>query len=71
MQIYGERLREYRNRNAMTQTDIATKLKMPQSNYSRLEKGEQDIKLSMIIHICKTLNISADWLLGLTEENQE
>lgn len=65
MYNYGNKLKEYRDKNGLTQTEIAVKLGMPQSNYSRLEKGEQDIKLSMIINICKTLNISANWLLDL------
>ena len=68
MYKYGNKLKEYREKNGLTQVGIADKLGMPQSNYSRLEKGELDIKISMLLNICQTLNVSADWLLGLTEE---
>lgn len=71
MQVYGERLKEYRIKNNLTQTQAAIILSMPQSNYSRLEKGEQDIKLSMILLICNRFKISADWLLGLKENENE
>lgn len=70
MQIYGNRLKEYRKREGLTQLEVAEMLSMPQSNYSRLEKGEQDIKLSMILHICSTLNLSTDWFLGITPETE-
>ena len=68
MNKYGERLKEYRKRNGLTQSAMAEKLSMPQGNYSRLEKGEQDIKLSMIMNICESLNIGTDWFLGLSDE---
>lgn len=68
MNKYGERLKEYRKRNGLTQSAMAVKLSMPQGNYSRLEKGEQDIKLSMIMNICESLNIGTDWFLGLSDE---
>lgn len=71
MHKYGERLKEYRNRNGLTQIAMAERLSMPQSNYSRLEKGEQDIKLSMIIHICSTLNIGTDWFIGVSDDYED
>ena len=71
MHKYGERLKEYRNKNGLTQIAMAELLSMPQSNYSRLEKGEQDIKLSMIIHICSTLNIGTDWFIGVTDNYED
>lgn len=71
MNMYGERLKEYRKRNGLTQNAMAEKLSMPQSNYSRLEKGEQDIKLSMIENICVSLDISADWFLGFSDEYED
>ena len=68
MYTYAKKLKEYRTKRKLTQMQLAEKLQMPQGNYSRLEKGEQDIKFTMIMHICKTLNVSSDWLLGLNQE---
>lgn len=63
MYYYGEKLKEFRKLYSLTQIDLAQILGMPQGNYSRLEKGEQDIKLSMILLICERLNVSPNWLL--------
>lgn len=71
MNKYGERLKEYRKKNGLTQIAMAEILSMPQGNYSRLEKGEQDIKLSMIINICETLDVGADWFLGISDEYED
>lgn len=70
MHIYGKRLKEYRERNKLTQNDMSRLLELKQGNYSRLEKGTQDIKLSMILNLCEKLNLSADWLLGIGEREE-
>ena len=71
MQKYGQRLKEYRKMKNITQKEAAEMLQMPQGNYSRLEKGEQDIKLSMIEHICETFDMSIEWFLGYTDITDE
>ena len=68
MYIYGIRLKQTRLNQKATQEQFAKMLGLPQPNYQRLERGVLDIKISMLINICKTLNLSADWLLGLQEE---
>lgn len=68
MFIYGNRLKQTRLNAKKTQAEYALILGMEQPNYQRLERGTLDIKISMLINICSKLNISADWLLGLTEE---
>lgn len=68
MHIYGKKLKEYRQKNNLTQNQAAEILGLPQSNYCRLEKGEQDIKYTMILQICTKFKISADWLLDLEKE---
>lgn len=67
---YGKKLKQYRQNNKLTQEETAKILGMTQSNYSRLEKGELDIKISQLLNACNKLNVSADWLLDLdTSEN--
>ena len=67
MYIYGSRLKQLRNTEGMTQSEYAQRLGMEQPNYQRLERGTLDIKISMLINICTTFGVSADWLLGLSE----
>lgn len=62
------RFKELRQRLGLTQGEIADKLGMHQTAWGRFETGKvPDPRATTIIHICKTLDISADWLLGLTE----
>lgn len=68
MFIYGIRLKQTRLNAQKTQAEFAQILGMEQPNYQRLEQGKLDIKISMLLNICTKLNVSADWLLGLTEE---
>lgn len=68
MYSYGAKLRQYRQRNNLTQKEIAGQIGLTQSNYSRLEKGELDIKLSMILTICKKLHLTANDLIEIGED---
>ena len=65
MKNYGERLRAARKRNGLTQTELAERLGITQKSYQRMETGNHDLKMSTIQQLCKTLDISADWLMGL------
>ena len=67
MKSYVERIRELREDNDITQTEIAKYLETTQQVYSRYEKGENEIPVRHIISLCKYYNISADYILGLTD----
>ena len=72
MENYGERLRAARTMKKLTQTELAERLGITQKSYQRMETGNHDLKMSTICKICKTLDISADWLIGLsTSMNRE
>lgn len=69
MTIEQIRLKEARLRRGYTQAEIAQKLNVTQQAYQKLETGKTvDMRISTIKRICKILEISADWLLGLNEE---
>lgn len=65
---YHKRLRELRLRNNETQQQIARLLQTSQQAYLRYEKGINEIPVHRIITLCKHYNISADYLLCLTDE---
>lgn len=63
------RFKELRLKLGMTQPEIAEKLGVKTAMWQKLESGRTpDPRTSTIANICKTLDISADWLLGLKEE---
>lgn len=69
MEITQMRFKELRLNLGLSQAEIAEKLGMHQTAWGRFETGKvPDPRASTIQHICKTFNVSADWLLGLDEE---
>ena len=62
------RLRELREINDLTQAEFASQIGMLQQQYSRYEKGEREPQLKHIRRICRKFKVSADWLLGLDQE---
>ena len=54
-------------RGGLTQTAFAKKLGIPQNTYHRYEKGERVPDIKALSKISKSLNISADELLGLAD----
>ena len=68
MKYYTERLRELRDYNQIAQKEIAEKLGISQQHYSMYETGKRVLNAEQIILICKEYNVSADYLLGLTDD---
>lgn len=65
---FHERLRETRSDMDKTQADMAAALGIPQQQYSRYECGQNEMPLRYLEAVCKTLGVSADYLLGLPKD---
>lgn len=65
---YMNNLRMLRAKHKLSQSEIAEILETTQQHYSCYENGKNEIPVRHIIKICKHFGISADWLLGLTED---
>lgn len=61
---FGQRLRQYRIRNHMTQDDLAEKIDTATSSISHLENGTHSPSLKTLIKLCNTLGIGVDDLLA-------
>lgn len=64
-------MKKLRNNLGMTQTQIAEKLGMTYQEYQKIENGKTIIRADKLLHICMTLCVSADWLLGLNIDTQK
>ena len=62
------RIKEIRKEKNLSQGQIAKKIGMEQTQYSRYERGENEIKVNVLIEICKALNVSADYILELSDD---
>ena len=63
-----DNLKKIRIERGLSQMDIAEVLDTTQQVYSRYELGTNEIPVRHVITLCKFYGISADWLLGLTDE---
>lgn len=61
------RIRDIREDNDYTQTQIAKLLNCTQQTYSRYENGEITIDIDSLAILAKFYNTSVDYLLGLTD----
>ena len=65
---YTERLQWVRDCKNETQKEVAEYLGIKQQQYARYEKGINIMPITYLPKICEYLDISADYLLGLTDE---
>lgn len=63
---YTQRLEDLRKDKDLTQEQVATLLGLKREQYRRYETGMNEIKASFIIKVCKLYNVSADYVLGIT-----
>lgn len=68
MKKFIERLVEMRNELNLSQVDLAAKVGVTSICISRWETGVRIPNAISIIALCKALNCSADYLLGLSDE---
>lgn len=66
--IAGNRLKEFRKKNKITQEKLAKELNTNQSVIANYEKGRNFIATPFLYTICQKYNISADYLLGKIDE---
>ncbi|MBQ7971540.1 MAG: helix-turn-helix transcriptional regulator [Clostridia bacterium] len=61
-----KRIRDLREDNDLTQTQIAKELNCSQQVYSNYELGQRDIPTDILIKLCKFYHVSADYILGIS-----
>ena len=62
------RIKEVRKAKGITQAKLASIIGMEQTQYSRYERGENKIKVNVLIDICKALEVSSDYILELSDD---
>ena len=64
-------LRDLREDSDLTQSEIAKILNTTYQNYYRYEKGIVSLPIEHLITLCKFYNVSADYILGLSNEMEK
>lgn len=68
---YTQRLKDLREDKDWTQADVARYTNLAREQYRRYETGMNEIKASFLIKICKLYDVSADYVLGFTNEKKK
>ena len=67
-ELFGARLRELRHKAKETQKELADLLGVKQNQIGEMEHGRGASTFAKLAILCEHYNISADYLLGLTDE---
>lgn len=71
MEVLAKRLKWLRDKERYSQKDIAKKIGMTASGYQKIEYGERDPKLDVLVELCNIFEVSADFLLGRDNSIEE
>ena len=66
--MFSTRLRNLREDADLNQTQLADAVQMTQRKISYIECGKFEPSLDDIISLCRYFKVSADYLLGLSDE---
>ena len=68
----GKRIRKRRHELGLSQRELAHRIGVRQATISDLERGVQkETSTDVVRLLAKTLGVTADWLIGMYEENEE
>ena len=65
-----DRIKEIREERKISQKELAEYLDMEQQHYSRYETGKVKVNVEMVKKLAVFYNISADYILELTDEKR-
>ena len=63
LQIIGRKLREVREKQHLTQSDVAEKADISTNHYAQIERGEANPSIETLESILKALNIKSSKVL--------
>ena len=64
---FNEKLKSIRKERGMTQKDVYELLKISPNGYASWEQGRTEPDIATLKKLCKILNVSADYLIGLED----
>jgi len=65
---YRERLRNIREDRDLTQAEIGKVLNKSQQGYNHIEIGRAELKIEDLVRLCRFYDLSADYIIGLTNK---
>lgn len=65
---YRTRLRNIREDRDLTQAEVGKVLNKSQQGYNHIEASRAELKIDDLVKLCKFYDLSADYIIGLTNE---
>lgn len=67
---YRNRMRNIREDRDLTQAEVGKVLQKSQQGYNHIEAGRAELKIEDLIKLCRFYDVSADYLIGLTDKKR-
>ena len=65
---YITRMRNIREDRDLTQKQVGEIINKSQQGYNHIETGRAELKIDDLIKLCRFYNVSADYFIGLTDQ---
>lgn len=65
---YRRRLRDIREDRDLTQAQLGEVLDKSQQGYNHIETGRAELKIEDLAKLCRFYDLSADYIIGLTDK---
>lgn len=65
---YRNRFKDVREDHDLTQAQVGQVIHKSQQGYNHIETGRAELKIDDLVLLCKFYNLSADYLIGLTDQ---
>ena len=70
MDNYYRRLKDLREDHDLTQAQVGEVINKSQQGYNHIEAGRAELKIEDLVKLCKFYNLSADYIIGLTNKKK-
>ena len=65
---YRTRMRNIREDRDLTQKQVGEIINKSQQGYNHIETGRAELNIEDLIKLCQFYNVSADYFIGLTDQ---
>lgn len=66
--IFSERIRELRQKSAVSQMQLANALRLTQNSIGMMERGHRGTTIDKLVLLAEYFHVSTDYLLGVTDD---
>ena len=66
--IFGERLRELRQKAGLQQSELGEKIGLSSNGVGMMERGHRGTTIEKLVLLAEYFHVSTDYLLGITDD---